>query len=98
MTVELQPSSRLVFPRGVRIQRDEVRGEWVLLAPERTIRLDEPGLAILREIDGRRTLADIAARLARRYGAPVDQVLRDATVFLAALWGRRILDLSEDAP
>jgi pyrroloquinoline quinone biosynthesis protein D len=86
--------SRPVLPRGVRIHRDAVRGRWVLLAPERALRLDDTGLAVLREVDGRRSLDEIAAALADRYGAPKDQVLGDATRFVAALWARRMLDLA----
>lgn len=92
-----RPESRPALPRGVRIARDEVRGQWVLLAPERALRLDDTGLAVLREVDGRRTVAEIAARLAERYGAPQEVVLKDATVFLAGLWARRIVELAEDA-
>lgn len=91
------PGARPVLPRGVRIARDEVRGQWVLLAPERALRLDDTGLAVLREIDGRRTVAEIAAVLADRYGAPPEVVLKDATAFLSGLWARRIADLAEDA-
>lgn len=91
------PESRPVLPRGVRIVRDQVRGHWVLLSPERALRLDETGLAVLREIDGRRPLAEIAIELASRYGAPPEVVLKDATAFLARLWVRRIIDLTEDA-
>lgn len=80
------------LPRGVRLHRDEVRGAWVLLAPERALRLDDVGLAILREVDGRTTLAEIAARLAERYGAPAEQVERDAGAFLRSLWARRMVD------
>ena len=90
------PLSRPVLPRGVRIAHDGVRGQWVLLAPERALRLDEPGLAVLREVDGRRTVAEIASALAGRYGAPDEVVLKDATAFLAGLWARRVVDLAED--
>ena len=87
-------SARPVLPRGVRVIHDAVRGRWVLLAPERALMLDETGLAVLREIDGVRSLGEIAATLAERYGAPSDQVLRDATRFVSSLWARRILDVA----
>jgi pyrroloquinoline quinone biosynthesis protein D len=84
--------SRPALPRGVRLHHDAVRGVWVLLAPERVLRLDEIGLAILREVDGRATLAEIAARLAARYGAPEGRVMADAATFLDGLAARRMLD------
>lgn len=82
------------IPRGVRLRFDAVRDAWVLLAPERAIRLDPIGHAILSEIDGRRSLGAIAATLADRYGAPPDEVTRDCAEFVAALVERRILDIA----
>lgn len=89
MSPETVPS----IPRGVRMQFDAVRDGWVLLAPERTIRLDAIGHAILSEVDGARSLGAIAATLADRYGAPQDDVARDCCEFVRALAERRILDL-----
>lgn len=88
LTLDIRPR----LPRGVRVHRDRVRGVWVLLAPERVLRLDDIGLAILREVDGEATLAEIAARLAARYGAPEAQVAKDAGAFLDGLRARRMLD------
>lgn len=83
-----------VIPRGVRLHFDKVRNGWVLLAPERAIRLDAIGHAILSEIDGKRSLDEIAGTLAARYGAPVADVAKDCGEFLATLVGRRILDVA----
>ncbi len=90
--MSVTPDSRPALPRGVRVRRDAVRDAWVLLAPERALRLDPIGLAILNEIDGEATLAEICRRLADRYGAPEAQVTKDATAFLDGLWARRMLD------
>jgi pyrroloquinoline quinone biosynthesis protein D len=90
--MSLTPESRPALPRGVRVHHDAVRGAWVLLAPERVLKLDEIGRAILAEVDGEATLAEIAARLAGRYGAPEAQVAKDVTAFLDGLWARRMLD------
>ena len=90
----LGPDARPTLPRGVRVAQDRVRGGSVLLAPERALRLDETGRAVLAEIDGRRTLGEIAEALAARYDAPADRVLADADRFLSALWARRMLDLA----
>jgi pyrroloquinoline-quinone synthase len=40
------------LPRGVRVHEDRVRGMTVLLAPERVVKLDAIGAAILAEADG----------------------------------------------
>ena len=85
-------AARPVLPRGVRLHWDRVRGVWALLAPERAIRLDEIGHAILAEVDGQRDVAAIAARLAERFGAPVDEVLADVREFLGGLAERRMVD------
>jgi pyrroloquinoline quinone biosynthesis protein D len=83
-----------VLPRGVRLHEDRVRGGWVLLAPERALSLDPVGHAVLSEVDGRRDLDAIAATLAARYGAPLEDVTRDCADFLRGLVARRIVDLA----
>lgn len=86
--------SRPFLPRGSRVVHDPVRGRWVLLAPERMLVLDETGRAVLGETDGQRTLGEIATRLAERYDAPRERVLRDAIGFVTELWARRIVDVT----
>ncbi len=83
-----------VIPRGVRLHEDKVRGNWVLLAPERTISLDAIGLAILQEIDGTREFEEIVATLAQKYDAPAAQIQGDVSDFITGLTDRRILELS----
>lgn len=83
-----------LIPRGVRLHEDKVRGLWVLLAPERTINLDHIGLAIVQEIDGHRSIAEVVTRLGEKYEAPVDQIKGDVAEFIKGLTDRRILDLS----
>ena len=39
-----------VLPRGVRVHRCEVRQAWLLLAPERAVKLDQVGAAILQAL------------------------------------------------
>lgn len=92
MTLDPQACPRL--PRGVRVAQDKVRGGSVLLAPERALRLDDVGLAVLGEVDGTRTIKDIADILATRYNAPPARILTDARNFLFALWSRRMLDIT----
>jgi pyrroloquinoline quinone biosynthesis protein D len=85
------------LPRGVRTRFDDVRGVWVLLAPERVLMLDEIGLAILNEVDGARDFGTITATLAARYDAPADRIAADAARFLGGLRNRRFLDVSVPA-
>ncbi|RBO53938.1 pyrroloquinoline quinone biosynthesis peptide chaperone PqqD [Rhodovulum sp. BSW8] len=89
------PDDIPVLPRGVRLHRDRVRGGWVLLAPERTLALDETGRAILAEIDGIRSFAAIAAALAAAYDAPEAEIAADSQGFLGALLDRRFLEIRQ---
>lgn len=82
------------LPRGVRLHRDRVREAWVLLAPERAITLDGVGHAILTEVDGIRSFAEITGMLAERYNAPVEEIRKDSSGFLDALRNRRFLDVT----
>jgi pyrroloquinoline quinone biosynthesis protein D len=47
--------------------------------------LDEIADAIIAQCDGRASVEDIAARLAERFSAPVEQVREDVTFFLQDL-------------
>ena len=79
------------LPRGVRLADDRVRGIRVLQAPERAMQLDQIGDAILSELDGQRSLQDIARDLAERYQAPQDQIAQDMRDFLTGLIERRMV-------
>lgn len=85
----MMPSTAIPYlPRGVRLHRDTVRGQVVLLGPERTLTLDAIAEAVLRELDGTRTIAEIALELATRYGAPADQIAGDIQAMLGDLHDR----------
>ncbi|MEM9441128.1 MAG: pyrroloquinoline quinone biosynthesis peptide chaperone PqqD [Pseudomonadota bacterium] len=81
------------LPRGVRLHYDKVRKTWVLLAPERAVKLDAIGHAILTEVDGMRSFGDITQSLAEKYGAPLEQIVEDSSDFLGTLRDRRFLDV-----
>lgn len=89
----MQPGDIPVLPRGVRLHWDRVRDTWVLLAPERTVTLDQVGHAILSEIDGSRSFSQITAGLAAKYNAPQEQIAQDSAGFLGALRERRFLEV-----
>ena len=82
------------LPRGVRLHYDKVRENWVLLAPERAVTLDQIGYAILNEVDGQRSFGQITSALSEKYNAPVDQITEDSSGFLDALRARRFLDVN----
>lgn len=93
MTPLIGPADIPYLPRGVRLADDPVRGLRILHAPERALQLDAIGDAILSELDGTRTLSQIAATLADRYAAPADQIAADMTEFLTGLIERRMVFL-----
>lgn len=74
---------RPVLARSVLLRYDRVRDAELLLMPERAVLLSREGGHILRLCDGRRTLPDIIAELARTYrDAPLD---RDVPDFLTRI-------------
>ncbi len=74
-----------VIPRGVRCHHDAVRGQEVLLGPERALMLDQTAVAILGAVDGQRSLSDIAGHLSETYNAPRDVIEPDVVAFLDGL-------------
>jgi pyrroloquinoline quinone biosynthesis protein D len=82
-----------VLAHGVRLAFDSVRGEWVLLAPERVFPSDEVATDILKRIDGRATVAEIVAQLAGIYDVELAVLDRDVREFLTDLVDKEILVL-----
>ena len=90
MTIDLNARPRL--PRGVKLRRDEVRGRWTLLAPERIFEVDATAAAVLQLCDGERDLAAIVADLAARYNAPAAVIEKDVVAMLGDLEAKRVLE------
>lgn len=76
---------------GVRLKFDDVRGHWVVLAPERVIIPDETALEILRRCDGRVTLSAIIDELAASYDAGREVIAVDVRQLVADLMDKGIL-------
>ena len=91
----LAAGDRPVLLRGVRPHEDRVRGMWMLLAPERALKLDDIGRAILGECDGA-TFGEIVARLAARFDAPPERIEQDARAYLDGLRARRMVGLAQE--
>ncbi len=89
----LAPDTVPALPRGVRLHWCRVREAWFLLAPERAIRLDATGHAVLALVDGERDLGAIAEALAARFDAPRERIEADAGAFLASLEDRGLARL-----
>ena len=88
----IKGESRPHLPRGVRLKRDEARGRWTLLAPERIFEVDDTAAAVLELCDGERDLDAIVAELATRYAAPPAVIEKDVVAMLADLKAKRVLE------
>ncbi len=81
------------LPRGVRLKHDEQRGEWILLAPERLLKLNAVSVEILKRCTGEATLDAIVADLATAYAAPRERIEADVVAMLGDLVRKRLVDL-----
>ncbi len=94
MTMDvLTESARPHLLRGVKLKNDEVRKSWVLLAPERYLRLNAISVDILQRCDGEAELAKIVDDLAVKYGADRAMIDRDVRLLLNGLYEKRMLGL-----
>ncbi|MGF9562524.1 pyrroloquinoline quinone biosynthesis peptide chaperone PqqD [Neorhizobium sp. JUb45] len=80
--------------RGVKLREDPVRGQTVLLAPERALALDDIAVAIVKALDGVKTLDIIAAEFSELFGAPKDDILADMIAFIREFSNRRMLEIA----
>ena len=91
-TTKIHAQSRPHLPKGVRLRRDEARGRWTLLAPERIFEVDATAAMVLELCDGERDLNAIVAELAARYNAPAAVIEKDVAAMLADLKAKRVLE------
>lgn len=77
--------TRPYLPHYLKLRHDAGRDRWVLLAPERILSPDQIAVAVLKLCDGKRTVEEIAAVLAKEYSAPVDVIQADVLDLLQGL-------------
>ncbi|KHL54790.1 pyrroloquinoline quinone biosynthesis protein D [Xanthomonas arboricola] len=87
ITRDSQPALRA----GVRLQHDRARDQWVLLAPERVVELDEIALVVAQRFDGVRSLAQIAVELAAEFDADATEIEADVIELTTTLHQKRLL-------
>lgn len=68
MPEPLSLESRPALARKARLRYEEVRQTDLLLLPERVVKLNPTGAAILRLCDGQRTVREIVQELESRFG------------------------------
>jgi pyrroloquinoline quinone biosynthesis protein D len=81
------------FATGVKFRFDPARGAWIVLAPERLFLPDEAAVAILRLVDGARSLGAIIDELATRFATPRDVIAVDVAAMLRDLADKGVLRL-----
>lgn len=91
MILEIASNDRPFLPRGVRIQKDRIRGGMVLLAPEKAIALDTTGEAILSRVNGINSFDEIVTDLAKMFNAPKEVIETDVQNFLIGLRARMFI-------
>ncbi len=89
--IPLPPECRPRLAPGARLQFDQARDRWVLLAPERLLVPDDIALDILKRCDGERSLSGIVDDLASAYDADRSVVDADVQELLADLMAKRVL-------
>lgn len=90
---ELTADSRPHLLKGVKLKNDQVRKTWVLLAPERFLKLNAISVDILRRCDGQAALASIVDELSTAYAADRAVVDRDVRVLISGLVEKRMMGL-----
>ena len=86
MAKPIDESFKPRLARKARLRYEEVRQTDFLLLPERVVKLNASGAAILRLCDGSRTVTEIAKELEIRYSQP--GVEKDVLEFLRQVSGQ----------
>jgi pyrroloquinoline quinone biosynthesis protein D len=86
MDEPLNEASKPRLARKARLRYEEVRQADMLLLPERVVKLNPTGAAILRLCDGNRTVSEIAKELENRYGQ--QNLEKDVMEFLRSVSGQ----------
>lgn len=89
----IDSDSKPRLPRGVRLKYDETRGEWLLLAPERVIKLDSIAVEILKRCDGNASFYAIVDDLVAQFSAERGRIETDVRALLGELAAKRMVDL-----
>ena len=83
--LKINESIKPKFPKHVRFRFNKARKEWVILAPERLVKLDPIAVEILQLVDGDREVKDIGKELSKKFNAPVETILADVIEMLQDL-------------
>ena len=89
--IQITDDSRPQPAPGVRLNFDEARKTWVLMAPERVFMLDDIAAEVLKRCDGR-TFADLLADLATAFSASRADIEGDVREMLTGMIEKGAMD------
>jgi pyrroloquinoline quinone biosynthesis protein D len=89
----ISAQSKPHLPRGMHLKHDATRDEWLLMAPERVLKLNAVAVEILKRCDGTATLGEIVDQLAAAFAAERALIDTDVRALLAELVAKRMVDL-----
>jgi len=92
------PDARPALSPRARLRPDRQTGKTLLLYPEAGLSLNATAAATLALCDGDRTVAEIAAMLAERFGRETDAVLAEIGPFLDGLVARGLVRAAPTVP
>jgi pyrroloquinoline quinone biosynthesis protein D len=79
------------FASGVRLKHDQVRQRHVVLGPELLVDLNQTGHAILKEVDGCRSIEQIIEHLAGEFHVETEVITQDVREFCTGMLRRQVL-------
>ncbi|TQF82798.1 pyrroloquinoline quinone biosynthesis peptide chaperone PqqD [Elioraea sp. Yellowstone] len=87
----IAPESVVALAPKVRLREDRITGRTVLLAPERGLELNASAVAVLKALDGTRSVREVAAALAATHAAPAERIEAETIALLSALAERALV-------
>ncbi len=81
----LDDATPLVRPNWARLKHCPVRGQWLLLVPERVLFPCPTTVELLQRLEQPVSLATMVADLAREYDAPKEVIRADVVELLSSL-------------
>jgi pyrroloquinoline quinone biosynthesis protein D len=90
----ITPQSVPSLPAHIRLQFDDLRQKWVVLAPERVLWPDDVGVDILKKCDGAGTTDEIIDGLVEDYNADRSIIETDVIEFLQDWSDKRLLQVA----
>lgn len=86
-------ASRPSLPKHLKLRFDKTREQWIVLAPERILVLDQTSHEVLKRCDGATSVAAIVADLATTFDAPPEVIGADVTALLQDMADKGYLQL-----